>query len=207
MKQPNSTYKLSANGGNVTVACISNAADQRRVEDDLVADRASLAEGGFAGVSLSVAIENQTLVFTIVNRESRDILVSDEFCYEMHLRSSLLELPALSKWHGSFHNGGMHRARRMQRVSAGGQFECGLIYSEAEGDKEPVDGLLIWHTRLFIGDIDGKYASHELSGALPVRLPLGSDMTASSKLDSLSFFQFTHRSALGVSPPESKPSN
>jgi hypothetical protein len=185
-----SVVGLSAGGGNDVSA---------KAKTEI--DPAVFTRDGFEKVSLEAQIKDQVLLFSVVNQEDREILVADEYCFDMHMRTALFSLPSLAKWHGSFNNGIAHRSRRMQRIAPGGRFECGLTYTQTEYQQEPTNGLLVWHTNLFVGGMDGKYTSRSFSGSLAVELPIGLDREIPPAVDTLGLFQFSHRSALGVNSP------
>lgn len=185
---------------NLVGACAdtdSKADDKTNAGGDL----AVFGEDGFDRVLLTAQINGEALIFTVANNENREVLVADEFCFDMHLRSTLLVTPSLTKWRGSFNNGITHGSRTMRRIAAGGSYKCALAYSQAELAQQPTNGILVWHTALFVGSMDGRYTSRAYSGAVPVILPIGTSLSVPRDVDSLSLFQFRHRSTLGVIPP------
>ena len=151
-------------------------------------------------VALNVTYKDKSLLFTVSNNGEKDLLIVDDFCFDSHAQNFLFEEPNLRIRRDNFSNGIVRMQGRMALLKAHGQRTCGIAYFE--NDEKNVGavgtGLILWHTNLFVGDIQGSYKSKMFSGVIAVSLPIANKNDPQYEVDEYILSIYKNRNDLGI---------
>lgn len=153
------------------------------------------------GIEMEAKLKGKFLSFTVSNNLDKDLLIADDFCFNLKLKNALLTESDLSLRQDNFSNGIVRMQGRMALLKSHGKRNCEIAYFSNFEKKATVkeNVLVVWHTNLFIGDLDGNYGTKRFMGLIPTSSPIGSNNSESeAKVDSLSLFQYKSREALGI---------
>jgi hypothetical protein len=153
------------------------------------------------GISITVDYHAESLYFTIHNDGDEDVMVLNDFCFDPHMITAVIDGHYWGRLLGGFSNGITRMGTVMAVVgSHGGQRSCEITYFPDTKIKQDGSGygLIVWSTNLFVGASSGGLATKNLSGVIPVTLPIGSSNSGfAGQIDDVALMAFKHRNGMG----------
>jgi len=145
-------------------------------------------------VVVTASFSGIAITFRVINIGKSDLLITRDFCFDLHLRAKLVTIGSDKKVLGDFSEGLVRESGRMKRLRSGGVVECETRYLGYPEDLRGDDVYADWATNLFIASPGGAYVSKPVSGLLR----LSHRVDGADALDTLALQFFLHRKEFGI---------
>lgn len=154
--------------------------------------------------TLKAEFSGKTIIFTMTNTSSEDLLLDDDFCLFSEMKTIIISERRFVPLKSEFASAMYHPSYRLLQLKPNEQVDCSVSYvSHKENEKDNVGaGLIVWQVDYFAADMHGQSWKEKQAGVIPVILPIGSSDAKPITIPSAAeIVGYENRDTLGIKYP------